>query len=53
MVSGSRLSATAMPLDPPRGAVTTPLPWPAAILTIGTLSAGLWLGIGWLVATLF
>jgi hypothetical protein len=29
------------------------LPWPAAALTIGTLSAGLWLGIFWLVAALF
>jgi hypothetical protein len=29
-----------------------PLPWPAAALAIGSLSAGLWLGIGWLVATL-
>jgi hypothetical protein len=42
-----------MPLDPPRGAETSPLAWPAAMLTIGTLSAGLWLGIGWLVVTLF
>ena len=53
MISGSRLSGTATPLNPPRGAETTPLPWPAAMLTIGTLSAGLWLGIGWLVTTLF
>ena len=30
-----------------------PLPWPAAALTIGTLSAGLWLGIGWAVFALF
>jgi hypothetical protein len=29
-----------------------PLPWPAAALVIGSLSAGLWLGIVWLVATL-
>jgi hypothetical protein len=25
------------------------LPWPVAALTIGSLSLGLWLGIGWLV----
>jgi len=53
MVSGSRLSGTAMPLDPSRGAETAPLPWPAAMLTIGVLSAGLWLGIGWLAVALF
>jgi hypothetical protein len=30
-----------------------PLPWAMAALTIGGLSAGLWVGIGWMVATLF
>jgi len=29
------------------------LPWPVAALTIGSLSLGLWLGIGWLVVCLF
>jgi hypothetical protein len=29
-----------------------PLPWPAAALLIVTLSAGLWLGLGWLAVTL-
>jgi hypothetical protein len=28
------------------------LAWPAAALTIGTLSVGLWLAIGWLVVAL-
>jgi hypothetical protein len=28
------------------------LPWPAAALAIGSLSAGLWLGIVWLVTAL-
>jgi hypothetical protein len=35
-----------------RPAPSAPLAWPAAALAIGTLSAGLWLGIGWVVATL-
>jgi hypothetical protein len=30
-----------------------PLPWPAAVLVIGTLSTGLWLGICWAVSLLF
>jgi hypothetical protein len=33
--------------------VASPLPWPAAALAIGSLSAGLWLGLAWLAATLF
>jgi hypothetical protein len=33
-------------------AAPAPPPWPAAALAIGSLSAGLWLGIVWLAATL-
>ena len=33
--------------------VASPMPWPAAALTIGVASAGLWLGVGWVVAALF
>jgi hypothetical protein len=36
----------------PAPSAAQPLAWPAAALAIGTLSAGLWLGIGWVVATL-
>jgi len=37
---------------PAAAAGPRPLPWPAAALAIGALSAGLWLGLGWLAATL-
>ena len=42
----------AMPRDASRRSTAAPLPWPAAALTIAALSAGLWLGLGWVVVTL-
>jgi hypothetical protein len=45
---GTVMSDTARPAG-----VAAPLPWPAAALTIGMVSAGLWLGVGWVVAALF
>jgi hypothetical protein len=30
-----------------------PLPWPVAALAIGSLSAGLWAGLGWLAMAVF
>ena len=49
MVHGAAISDTARHA----GAASAPLPWPATALTIGMLSAGLWLGVGWAVAALF
>jgi hypothetical protein len=48
MVMRSRTAASGTAGRDPHG----PLPLPVAVLTIGTLSAGLWLGIGWLIAAL-
>lgn len=49
-VHGMAVSSTARRAE---AVSPAPLPWPAAALAIGTLSAGLWFGIGWVVAALF
>ena len=46
------MAATATATTTATAAGPRPLPWPAAVLAIGALSAGLWLGLGWLAAAL-
>jgi hypothetical protein len=49
---GETMAEARVKAAPAARARPSPLPWPVAALTIGSLSVGLWIGIGWLVSIL-